>query len=109
MVSINYSDINKGWIFFKDDTQYIRGGVKKIINQYRHTHTCEMCGKRHTKKEPLTFHHTNPSIKSMCISDMKYYGVPLNRFLTEINTCRLLCRDCHDIIDGQKKLDITMI
>ena len=43
-------------------------------------------------------------------SDMKYYGAPLNRFLAEVNTCQLLCRNCHDIIDGNvKKLNITMI
>lgn len=110
MVEIKYADINKGWIYFKDDVPYIKGGLKTLLNQYRHTHTCEICGRRHTKIDPLTFHHTDPSIKSICISDMKYYGAPLNRFLAEVNTCQLLCRHCHDIIDGNvKKLNITMI
>lgn len=102
MVEIKYSDINKGWIYFYNDIPYIHGGLKKVVNQYRHNHTCEICGKRHTKADPLTFHHTDPSIKSMTISDMCYYGASVNRFLAEVNTCRLLCRDCHDKIDNVK-------
>ena len=110
MVEIKYSDINKGWIYLKDDIPYIKRGLKTLLNEYRHTHTCEMCGRRHTKIDPLTFHHTIPALKTDCITDMKYYGTSVNQFLKEVNTCQLLCRQCHDIIDGNvKKLKITMI
>ena len=100
MVCITPKEIDKSWIYFNNDIPCIKGGIKKVVNQYRHTHVCEMCGKRDSKKNPLTFHHTDPSIKSMSISDMKYHGAPLNRFLAEVNTCQLLCRDCHDKIDN---------
>ena len=102
MVTINYLNIDRSWVYFKDDVPYIKGGIKNIVDQYCYNHTCEICGKHHSKKSPLTFHHTDPSIKSMSISDMKHYGAPLNRFLAEINTCQLLCRNCHDIVDGMK-------
>jgi len=103
MVSISYTDIDRSWIYFKDDVPYIKGGIKNVIEPYRRTHTCEMCGRHHSKKNPLTFHHTDASLKSMNISRMKYCGAPLNRFLGEVNTCQLLCRQCHDLIDGLKK------
>ena len=110
MIKIDYADIEKGWIYYKGDIPYIKGGLKILLNKYRNTHACEICGKRHTKVDPLTFHHTIPEIKTNCITDMRYYGTPLKQFMKEVNTCELLCRHCHDIVDGNcKNLDISNI
>lgn len=110
MVEINITDIDKGLIYLKDGVPYVKRGLKIVLNKYRHTHTCEICGKQHTEISPLTFHHTIPALKTDCITDMVYYGTSVNQFLKEVNTCQLLCRKCHDIIDGNvKNLKITIV
>ena len=87
--------------YYKINIPYIRKSIKQTLNIYRHTHCCEKCGKRHTKSDPLTFHHTNPILKTWNMSDIKYHKVcmRLNDFLIEINSCELLCRQCHNQIE----------
>lgn len=106
MVNIAKTDINKGYIYYKNNIPYIRKGIRQTLNIYRHTHCCEKCGKRHTKSDPLTFHHTNPILKTWNMSDIKYHKVymKLDNFLMEINSCELLCRQCHDKVEANKSL-----
>ena len=102
MINLKLEDINKSYIYFYKGTPYIKKGISKVVNIYRSNHCCENCGKRHTKKDPLTFHHTNPSTKINNISDIKYHkwALPIHCFLREINSCELLCRECHNKIDN---------
>lgn len=102
MVDLKIEDINKGYIYLNKGIPYIKKGIRQTVNIYRHKHCCEICGKRHTKKDPLTFHHTKPITKINNISDIKYHqwALPVNTFLKEINSCQLLCRQCHDKIDN---------
>ncbi len=104
MISITEKEINKAYIYYYRGIPYIRKGIRQTLNIYRSQHCCEKCGKRHTKKDPLTFHHTIPLLKTWNMSDIVYHklSMELNEFLIEINSCELLCRKCHDEAELKK-------
>lgn len=62
------------------------------------------CGEKNTNK--LEFHHTDPSKKTE-VSIRQLCRHPLNYIKKEIQSCRVICRNCHTIIhNGQ---DISKI
>lgn len=57
---------------------------------------CYICG----KKENLTFHHLENWNKKFDIGQHgREYGLDILK--KEIEKCIVLCRDCHDIVEGK--------
>lgn len=56
---------------------------------------CQHCGLKPTREQycVFDFHHLDPSIKDRNFSSLKTWS--LERALNEINTCLLLCSNCH--------------
>ena len=65
--------------------------VKKIKSQ-----GCKNCGIKYN----LTFHHRNQEEKKYKVSDLVSRGYGLERLMTEINKCDVLCDICHDEVHG---------
>lgn len=58
----------------------------------RYNNTCYLCGAR-GEDVVLNLHHVFPEEKLFTLS--RLWSVSLNRFLHELEKCRLLCEACH--------------
>lgn len=69
---------------------------KRILNEireYKGKHGCSCC----SESEPvcLEFHHTDPDGKDFNIADALKSGYSLDRIMTEIEKCIVVCSNCH--------------
>ena len=55
---------------------------------------CKVCG-YNKNLAVLTFHHTDPSIKTMSLDARSMLNVPIEQLRKEIEHCDLLCANCH--------------
>lgn len=63
---------------------------------------CEHCGKHpETDKDLINFdfHHVDPKTKVEKVSRLVSSGAALNKLVTELEKCDVLCRPCHMEID----------
>lgn len=74
-----------------------RERIKQLIKDSKVE--CINCGEK--DKEKLTFHHVDKSQKLFEIADGPRYTY--GAVVKEIAKCEVICRDCHDIEDGNVK------
>lgn len=55
---------------------------------------CSICGYR-KNLAALTFHHTDPSLKEMKLDRRMMSNYKLERLISEVAKCTLLCSNCH--------------
>ena len=62
---------------------------------FRHfrSNPCVVCGERDV--DVLCFHHRDPSEKEISISRLAGRGSSIERLITEIGKCDVLCNNCH--------------
>jgi len=77
-----YIDKAHGW----------RNNIQKWWKEYKATFVCKECGESHPAC--IQFHHTNPSEKDQCVSQLIGSG-SMKRILEEIDKCIPLCANCH--------------
>lgn len=70
-----------------------RARHRRWLNEYKNSRGCKQCG----VDDPavLDFHHTDPETKRMGISEMVTYGYGKTELRSEIETCEILCTNCH--------------
>ena len=70
---------------------------KRAINEwfraYKGTLACIRCG----ESDPVTldFHHRNPTEKEFSFHELWFRGWSVNRIMSEIAKCDVLCANCH--------------
>lgn len=69
--------------------------VRDYVRKLKTETPCLICG---TYKE-LTFHHKDPSLKIDSVSTLSKSG-NYAKIKKEIAKCDIICRDCHDIVEG---------
>ena len=66
--------------------------LRSWFNAYKRSEcSCEVCGETHPAC--LDFHHVGE--KRMGVSQMVYMGFARDNILDEIESCRVLCANCH--------------
>ena len=80
------------------DRQY----KKNLIRNIKSGSGCEVCGEQ--RYYCLDFHHKDQSEKEGEISKMLSNGTSLNKVLSEITKCSLLCANCHREVHYQEAL-----
>jgi hypothetical protein len=68
-----------------------RAAARDWINEYKHTHPCEICGEADIRC--LQFHHKDPSEKRFLLSGNQ--SLDLTKIKEEISKCRIMCANCH--------------
>lgn len=67
--------------------------VKKLVDDYKSTLSCQLCGENHPAV--LQFHHVNPEEKDFDVSAATHSGVGFEKIKAEIDKCVVLCANCH--------------
>ena len=65
------------------------------FTDYKKDLCCTECGFSHPAT--LDFHHTDPADKEFSIADIARKGYSMDRILSEIEKCIVLCANCHRI------------
>ena len=73
-----------------------RKEIRKFFNDYMRTQSCAHCGNNDYRV--LEYHHINPEIKEVTISNAIGTGWSRERILREIDKCIVLCANCHRIL-----------
>lgn len=68
------------------------------LEVYKRQQKCDRCG---FDEHPvaLDFHHLDPATKDRTIAQMVIDRVPWDKVLLEIAKCRVLCSNCHRIVE----------
>lgn len=69
-----------------------------LINTIKYTYGCKIC--KEDDPKCLDFHHIKPSNKTRNISLLVKRGHGLNKIITEISKCVILCANCHLIAEN---------
>jgi len=67
--------------------------IQLWLLEYKNGLECIKCGESHPAA--LTFHHRDPSMKTLNISTMVSNRATKEKILEEIEKCDLLCASCH--------------
>lgn len=67
---------------------------KNIVDNYKLQHGCAKCG-YNTCVSALHLHHNEPKDKTSDISRMIKQKYSLNRIMSEIQKCIVVCANCH--------------
>jgi hypothetical protein len=67
--------------------------IRKWFDEYKSQLKCERCSEAHPAC--LEFHHREPDVKEIVISKALDWGWSIERILSEIAKCDVLCANCH--------------
>ena len=67
--------------------------IKEWFSNYKTNLKCEICSENHPAT--IQFHHIDPKEKELEISLAINNGWSINKILSEINKCQVLCANCH--------------
>lgn len=70
-----------------------RRKIQSLVDEYLKTHPCVDCG----ESDPvvLEFDHTDPLLKSFCVSRAHQIRVSESVLFSEIEKCEIRCANCH--------------
>jgi hypothetical protein len=85
----------------KERTEAARAAGKEFVYQYLLTHPCQDCGESHPRV--LEFHHRDPGEKDMDVTHMLSGGYSIKRIQAELDTCDVLCANCHRKVTVQER------
>jgi len=75
--------------------------LHRWFEEYKVTLACQRCGENHPAA--LDFHHRNPEEKDTSIAKAVHMGWGIERILTEIEKCDILCANCHKRLHAELK------
>jgi hypothetical protein len=67
--------------------------IKMLLASLKEQLVCQRCGEDHVAC--LQFHHIDPSLKDINISQAASNGWSLDRIKSEMAKCNVLCANCH--------------
>ena len=70
-----------------------QAGNRKWFDEYKSQLRCERCLETHPAC--LEFHHREPKKKEIVVSKALDWGWSIERILTEIAKCDVVCANCH--------------
>ena len=73
--------------------------------EYKSRFVCSVCGD--SKHWRLDFHHTDPLIKDIEVSQMIAHNRSREAIINEINKCIPVCRNCHADIHYYQRLGVV--
>ncbi len=77
-------------------TRVKRALIKKNtawLAEYKVVLSCQRCGENHPAC--LQFHHKDPAVKEIMVTDAIRRGWGRTRILAEVAKCEVLCANCH--------------
>lgn len=86
----NHYKLNKDYYIQKTD--FRKKVTISFIKSFKLKSKCAKCGETHPAC--LSFHHTGQD-KKVNISEIMWKGWSLDRVMSEINKCEILCENCH--------------
>ena len=78
---------------YADRNKKRRQAIVDLITYYKHEEICDNCG--FDTWQILHFHHMDCQQKDFVIADAVKILPSLDRLLTEMDKCKLLCPNCH--------------
>lgn len=89
VVHLCYTNLVKSYNYYNHLKYKIEYEKRKKLIQVLLGSKCVKCG----SKENLEFDHKDPKLKILDLTAR--WGTKIEKLLTEINKCQLLCRECH--------------
>jgi hypothetical protein len=78
-----------------------RKNTRKWLDEYKKELTCERCG--FADFRALEFHHNENNKKDFNVADMIRSGSSIQTIMREIDKCKVLCSNCHQIEHYEKR------
>ena len=85
----------------RKNTRRYRLNLRRKILQYFRENPCRDCSE--TDPVVLDFHHRDPSIKVMEVSNMVRAGYSWKKIKPEIDKCDVLCANCHRRVTAKQR------
>ena len=76
-----------------------RNARRELLNEIKRKRGCSMCGYREHARA-LHFHHEDPSLKELTVSEAYMFNVP--QLLAEVEKCVVLCANCHAVSHSER-------
>lgn len=74
---------------------------RKVLQKYKSSKGCSVCG--FSDFRALQFHHRNKEEKEFNLSEIVRTGSSMNRIMSEIVKCDVVCANCHQILHFEER------
>ena len=88
--------------YYVDKAKEGKQKIKKQFEEFKKTLECEVCGENHPAT--LDFHHKDPSIKEMILSQAVNRNWGWESLKNEIDKCSILCSNCHRKLHYEERM-----
>lgn len=78
-----------------------RKRISEEVREIKAARGCSLCGFSHP--DALHFHHQDPDKKEFNVGDAARKGLGMERIMSEIEKCDVVCANCHAILEAQKR------